>query len=178
MPYSPPNLSVARVRECLRYEPSSGRLYWLPHTSLKGRSISHTGVAGTSIGPYVYVSLDGYRLLGHHIAWALSKGHWATEQLDHEDGDGRNNRIGNLREAGQLANCRNMQRTRLNKSGVSGVTRDSTRNKWQVHIRNGGKNTALGRFDSFDEAVATRKVAEQRLGYHPNHGRDPRAQKV
>ena len=29
----------------------------------------------------------------------------------------------------------------------------------------------LGRFDSLDEAVAAKKAAEVRLGYHPNHGR-------
>ena len=154
----------------MRYEPETGLLYWLPHQGAK-RFQNRTGVAGTAEGRYVKVHLDGEMFYGHHAAWALAKGAWPKQQLDHEDGDGRNNRMGNLREATQLENARNMRRTRLNTSGVSGVTRDAARGKWHVHIRDGEKNTGLGRFDSFDDAVAARKAAEQRLGYHPNHGR-------
>ena len=39
-----------------------------------------------------------YRLQAHHVAWLLNKGYW-PEQLDHEDRNRMNNRIGNLREA-------------------------------------------------------------------------------
>jgi hypothetical protein len=33
-----------------------------------------------------------------------------------------------------------------------------------------GKSIKLGRFDSFEKAVTTRKKAELRYGFHFNHG--------
>ena len=33
------------------------------------------------------------------------------------------------------------------------------------------KDIYLGRFDKFEDAVAARKKAERKHGFHPNHGR-------
>lgn len=50
--------------------------------------------------------------------------------------------------------------TKSNKSGVVGVNWDKSRSKWQASIRYQGKKYNIGRYDSFDDAVAARKLAE------------------
>jgi len=34
-----------------------------------------------------------------------------------------------------------------------------------------GKTIHLGRFDKFEDAVAARKAADIKYGFHPNHGK-------
>lgn len=50
-----------------------------------------------------------------------------------------------------------------NKSGVTGVSFDKTRQKWTAHIQCHGKKIFLGRFESIDDAVKARKTAEKEL---------------
>lgn len=53
-----------------------------------------------------------------------------------------------------------------NKSGVKGVSWDSTRKMWEVYIGLHGKRIHLGRYVDFTEAVKVRKQAEERY-YKP-----------
>lgn len=53
-----------------------------------------------------------------------------------------------------------------NTSGVTGVRFDPIRKKWKAKIG----NKELGRFDSFDLALAARQQALAAHAYHPNHG--------
>nr|WP_325051681.1 AP2 domain-containing protein [Sinorhizobium meliloti] len=69
-------------------------------------------------------------------------------------------------------NMRNAKKPVTNTSGVPGVNWDKGRGKWLVRIGVGERKTRnLGRFDSFDAAIAARKSAERHHGYHENHGR-------
>jgi hypothetical protein len=86
------------------------------------------------------------------------------------------NRIANLRLVTKSENSRNAARKASNKSGVTGVL--FRRGRWTASIRHDGKGVTLGTFGSKEEATLARQEAEQRFGYHPNHGRrapaDPR----
>jgi hypothetical protein len=42
---------------------------------------------------------------------------------------------------------------------------------WQARIRVNNRHIYLGVFDSMEEAVRVRKIAEREYGFHPNHGR-------
>lgn len=50
--------------------------------------------------------------------------------------------------------------SKANKSGITGVSWDKSRNKLVAQIMFKGRAISLGRFDKFDDAVAARKAAE------------------
>jgi hypothetical protein len=101
--------------------------------------------------------------------------------IDHIDHNPRNNRIENLRAVSFKDNLRNSNPCKNNKSshftGVSykyvgtkikGVT---YRYKWYyAYINIDCKQICLGYFKTIDEAIAARKQANIKYGFHKNHG--------
>lgn len=179
---------VNTLRQLLRYEPESGLLYWLPRTvewfnATDGRSAEHASAnwnaryAGKEA--FTTVNRHGYRFgaildvhyFAHRVIWALCFGEDPPAGIDHINGDPADNRLENLRLATQGENMRNLKRPRNNTSGVAGVYWKAADRKWVARIRVDGRYVELGRFLSLDEAAAARKAAEQRCGYHENHGR-------
>lgn len=68
------------------------------------------------------VSYNSEQYLVHRIVWEMFKGELTPDWvIDHEDGDGRNNRIGNLRKVDHPTNMRNCKMRIDNKTGVCGV---------------------------------------------------------
>lgn len=74
--------------------------------------------------------------------------------VDHIDGNGINNRRGNLRLATRSQNLANQKIGRANKSGHKGVSWDSERQKWTAKVMQHGKTYNLGRFKHIDDAAA------------------------
>lgn len=81
--------------------------------------------------------------------------------IDHISHDKMDNRRANLRKCTNAQNIRNGSLSKNNTSGVTGVYFDNNRGKWHAQIRVDRKAIFLGRFDSFDEAVAARREAEK-----------------
>ena len=67
-------------------------------------------------------------------------------------------------------NSRNMSMPRHNTSGAVGVSWHVGTMKWRVEIGIGGRPVYLGIFESFDEAVEARKVADAKYGFSARHG--------
>jgi hypothetical protein len=82
-------------------------------------------------------------------------GEWPNK-IDHIDGVKINNRIANLRPASDSENSFNSAMRRKRK-GVRGVTWDSSRSKWAVQCKAGGK-VWRKRFDDYDDAVEARRL--------------------
>jgi len=112
--------------------------------------------------------------MAHRIIWKIVYG-TDPEQIDHEDGDGTNNRLKNLRSVSHSENQRNMKRSARNSSGVIGVCWVSRDRRWLASIRADGRNLSLGFFQDFADAVAARLEAEKVHGFHKNHGRPAKA---
>lgn len=72
----------------------------------------------------------------------------------------KDNRKSNLRIVTQTENQMNRAPQLNNISGVPGVSWDSSRNKWQVHITVNKKPKFLGRFKDKEDAIKARKDAE------------------
>lgn len=120
--------------------------------------------------PYHRVGSD--RKMLHRVVWEEANGPIPEGlDIDHINGDTRDNRLSNLRVVTHSDNLKNCKRRTDNKSGVTGVRWDKVRSKWAVQITSQGNKLALGRFDDWFEAVCARKSADNYYGFHENHGR-------
>ena len=161
-------LTYEKAVELFDYNPSTGDLLRRVYRA----SVAAEGdIAGTKNGcGYLQIVVDGRYYLAHRLAWLLYYGEWPKNNLDHINRDRADNRIENLREAGQEENTKNRTLNVNNKSGVCGVCWNKTRSNWMAYISVKGKHKTLGGFDNFDEAVAARLAANKQYGYHENHG--------
>ena len=174
-------IDPALLRTLLRYEPETGRLYWLERTRDRFTSDGSWRMWNTRYadlealivdsGGYNTGTLFGRTTKAHRICWAIHFGEWPGGQIDHIDGDRSNNKIENLRVVTNMENGQNQRRHITNTSGETGVTWDKQYGKWMAYIGFVGRTKFLGRFPDFEDAVAARKQAERHIGYHPNHGR-------
>lgn len=180
--------SPEMMRMLLDYDPEAGTLTWRERTTAmlppskagaKRTMALHEWNARFAAKPalttlhsqgYVCGSVNGYHCLAHRAAWVVFHGQWPNF-IDHINGNKADNRIVNLRAVSRVENQRNLKLMRSNTSGVSGVGVSLNGSRWLARIWDGNKQVSLGVFDTFDEAVAARRAAESRLGYHPNHGR-------
>lgn len=171
------------LRELLSYDPDTGKLYW------KKRSIDYfstvrscnwwntkwakkeafTTVMGTG---YKQGRLFSKAFLAHRVVVALTDGEWPFEDVDHVDKDKTNNRRENLLLATRTENNCRAKRWVDNTSGATGVYFDKRRCKWVARLKLNSKYVHLGVFDSFAEAVKTRKDANPRYGFADSHGGD------
>lgn len=84
------------------------------------------------------------------------------EQIDHINHQLENACKNNLRRVTKQQNAYNSKMSTRNTSGVKGVCYVSKWRKWIAQIGLNGKTIRLGTFDSFEEAVAARKAAEEK----------------
>jgi len=163
----PPDL----LRKLLRYDPDTGRLFWL-HRDLDAfnatpaRSAEHTQKLWNFryAGAEAFTALNtaGYRqgnifskqFVAHRIIWAIAYGALGDEEIDHVDGDRTNNRLTNLRVASRSENQHNRKIARHNTSGFKGVSWMARDKLWRARIGVGGKRHRLGDFGTIEEAAA------------------------
>jgi len=120
---------------------------------------------------YLVGSIMNKTYYAHRVVYALGMGKWPESQIDHINGIRSDNRFSNLRAVTQMENSRNMRRSKANKSGVTGVFWNKGHQKWTAHIRAQKQSRWLGNFARREDAIAARKAAERKYGFHPNHGR-------
>lgn len=152
--------------EDLRYDPETGLL-----TGPTGKEVGHVKMSDSG-KQYRRVRLDTGLKYVHVLIWRIVTGSWPEGQVDHEDGNGLNNRWLNLRQVPPAINSQNLKRYSNNTSGVPGVHWRQRESRWVARIRVGKVDVWLGRYHTKPEAVVARKQAELDYGFHPNHGID------
>lgn len=86
-----------------------------------------------------------------------------AQDIDHEDGDGLNNRRDNLRPCSHASNQANKRMSRNNTSGFKGVVKSGP--KWRARIEIRGTLHSLGSFtDPADAARAYNVAAKKAFG--------------
>jgi hypothetical protein len=162
------------LRQRLRHEPDTGRLYWLDcETMPKTWRTRYAGrEAFTCIKPtgYRMGRIDHKAYQAHRVIWALHHGEDPAGEIDHINRDRCDNRIENLRVVSHQENHRNTGLRKNNTSGAMGVSWFAASRKWSAYLMADGVKKHLGYFHERDDAVAARKAAEAEYGFHANHG--------
>lgn len=178
--------SIALLHQLLSFDHTTGRLRWKERTPDQFTATARTSAAticarwnGKHAGRvlsnldrkgYVRLQIDGRWYLAHRVIWAMVHGVWPATELDHRDGNRRNNRPGNLRLGPPLVNGKNQGRYSTNTSGVVGVVRNKAAGKWQAQIVVNKALIYLGLFASLDDAAQVRQAAERQHGFTRRHG--------
>ena len=118
---------------------------------------------------YVQTSIHGHMYKVHRLVFLYMTGE-IPDQVDHINHIRTDNRWENLRSADGFINQKNKGVQCNNTSGTLGVWWHKQRSKWAAEIKVKGKKIHLGIFKSKDDAIKARKLAEERYGFHPNHG--------
>ncbi len=170
----------------LDYSPDIGRLTWrerplsLFRDGAQSATHNHAAWNAKMAGKpalqqvrsdYFGGTLFGVKVVAHRVIWKMVTGREAA-YIDHISGDKLDNQWVNLREVSASGNAKNCAIRSDNTSGVTGVTwTERFGGKWVAQIVSERKTIFIGQFDDFDSAVAARRDAQARLGFHPNHGR-------
>jgi len=162
------NADIARATWCIE----TGVFRWKIKRGSKVKAGENAGSKFRSKkNVYLTVYFNGRNYLVHRLIWLITYGEWPKGEIDHIDGNGLNNNLENLRDVSGAENNRNQRLYNTNTSGRCGVCWFNRDSKWRAKIQVDRKTIHLGLFDEFDDAVAARKDAERKYGYHANHGR-------
>lgn len=156
---------VKTLKELFEYDPASGDI-----TRKRTGNIVKT----KERKGYINLDIDGLIFKGHRVAYKIYHGDFDESlDIDHINGCRFDNRIQNLRLVSRRENCKNRSMYKNNTSGVMGVYWYERLNKWTANIWNGQtmKMLHLGVFEDKNDAIKARKEAEQKLSFHPNHGK-------
>lgn len=93
---------------------------------------------------------------------SLIMGNLKGYEIDHINGDPKDNRKENLRRCLHKDNSCNQKRHKNNTSGVAGVSYIKSKNKWLAQLRHDGERKLYKLFDRFEEAVCARQEAEEK----------------
>ena len=158
--------TLGRLQELLDYDAVTGEFIWRKATS---RRIRIGNVAGGIKGDSGYrtIGIDGVKHYAHRLAWFFVHGEWPY-QIDHEDGNHDNNRIGNLRPVTDKQNQENRGAYRNNRSGYRGVYWSNTYSKWCAAIRHHKRTIHAGYFDDVHEAGLAALSVREQLFTHSN----------
>lgn len=164
------DLTIERLIEHCEYNPKTGEFYRIKRydsydNTYDVREIVHS----CNNRGYYWINLLGLRFLVHRLAWLYQTGEHPSGEIDHVNGDRKDNRWVNLRDVSSFDNARNQGERKDNTSGCRGVGRNGK--GWQARISQNGTRFSLGTFDTKEEAIDARKRTEEMLEYHPNHAK-------
>lgn len=149
------------LRQSIRYDPRTGRFCWLKRVSQSAKEGDEAGY--DTIFGYRGIRFKGKQYRAHRLAWFLVHGEFPAQEVDHINGDRKDNRLCNLRLATRQQQQFNRKTPRNNTSGVKGVCWDKQANKWRAAIARGGKSYFVGHFTNIDDAKNAYESAAQAM---------------
>lgn len=158
-------LTQARLKEVLEYDPETGVFRWLPRPvrteHLRTDRVFNSNFAGKIAGAdngrgYLAIEVDAVGHKAHRLAWFYVHGVWPLDQIDHINRDRKDNRIANLREADNAKNQANAMRTDRKIAPYKGLAfhKRAGNRPWQAKITTGGKRLSLGYFATAEAAYS------------------------
>lgn len=154
-------ITQERLKELFNYDPETG---WFTNRQSRGRAKQgeHAGSPTSHVQGYRRIVIDYRPYYEHHLAWFYVYGEW-LEEIDHENTDGGNNSIINLRPCNRTQNnCNRFQRSDGD-AGLRGAYLDKRNLQWYSKIQFGSQIEWLGTFASAEEAHLAFEAAAERL---------------
>jgi len=157
------------LEKVLRYEPDTGRFFWLVDRPRKTKAGDE---AGSLVNGYIKIGYKYKRYQAHRIAWFLHTGQDPHPmEVDHVNNDKTDNRFSNLRLATRAENLRNRLKKENLTSKYKGVYWCKKQKKWRAQITTNKKVIKLGSFaDEFEAHMAYREAAVKYHGEFANFG--------
>ena len=118
---------------------------------------------------YLRASIKDKDYKAHLVAWALYYGKWPLCEVDHINGDKKDNSLNNLRSATSSQNKMNVHPRNGCSSQYKGVCWNVKRKKWESRIAFNGKTLHLGYF--VDEIEAANRYTDASKLYHGEYAR-------
>jgi hypothetical protein len=135
------------IKSVFKYE--NGQLYWLGN---RQGAPKNTPVGSISSGGYLSCMLDGKHYLLHRLIYLYNHG-YMPENVDHINGDRKDNRVENLRAVSKSGNQQNMRVAySTNKANLLGAFYSKQTKKWFSRICVSNKRLWLGTFKTPEEA--------------------------
>lgn len=153
--YYQPVLTQELLRKHLHYDPYTGEFTWIKPRAARVKPGQR---AGSRKEGYIAIKLFHKRYYAHRLAYLYMKGVWPSQEMDHIDRDGENNRWANLRDASRSENCRN-KRVKNSTGYLCVGTESSGRFKARVKVH--GKRKYLGVFDTPEQAAEAAMEAKK-----------------
>jgi hypothetical protein len=91
--------------------------------------------------------------------------------VDHINGNGLDNRRGNLRVVDKSTNAKNCKISAANQTGHVGVNYDKRHNVYYAGLKDKGRYIHIGCFRTAEAAGAARLAAQGNYGFTERHGR-------
>ena len=162
-------MNQKELKELLYYDPETGILTWTTSNNFK---INIGDIAGSlNSGGYIQIKINHKLYKAHRLEWLYMTGKLPKHHIDHDNHIRNYNRWLNLFDATQKKNLKNKSKYKNNTSGVTGVRWNKERGKWKTGITVKKIKIHTGYFLDKFEAVCARKSAENKYGFHENHGR-------
>jgi hypothetical protein len=154
-------LTRARLRELLSYDPETGVFEWIVSRS----GVKRPEAGGPDGQGYVRIKIDGRYYGAHRLAWMYVTGGLPGGQIDHLDGCRTNNRFSNLRDVSAALNRQNLRKASTrSKTGLLGVCAPThCCRDYKAMITVDGHRIVLGRFEFPEEAHAAYVIAKRKL---------------
>lgn len=161
-------ITQKELKESLHYNPNTGIF-----TRLKSGGTAKKGsvAGGLNNRGYIHIRVGGKKHLAHRLAFLYMTGKFPEDQIDHINHIRDDNRWLNLRKATNQDNKKNSTLYKNNTSGTAGVRWHKPSKRWEARIGVNCKLKNLGTFVDRFEAICVRKSAENKHGFHGNHGK-------
>jgi hypothetical protein len=152
-------IPIERLHKLFSYEPVNGNLIWRSReisefSNIRAWKIWNKRFSGVVAGSFDADGRSKVRISGkyyktHRIIFAMCKGFWPTDLIDHIDGNPSNNKIDNLRDANNSINQQNQRIAQAhNRSGFLGVSWSKSRKSYKAQIRLGRETILIGYFSN------------------------------
>lgn len=178
---------IEYLRKIIVYDPDTGLLFWRERNSsmfreVTGRGRDHSANIWNSANAgkealraingqgYKVGNIDGSMYRSHRVAYALHHGFDPVDQIDHINGDRKDNRISNLRMVTNSQNGKNQKLRKTNTSGYNGVSFCKIRKMWVARAVVDGVDCRIGYFAKKEDANLARLKFNKGNGFHGNHG--------